>query len=147
MSPRNQRSRGSSPKRLRTSYCFSSSREKTTTLRGSWLSRTSRRKALPKDPVPPVTRMEAPFRSDMQISFVGWEEAPPEAHQGLRVPLWHGDLYTMCRCDPGSNGVFAPPGEGAPAARRTPRPGVDGPRRTRRGGARRGGGGDLHRSR
>src|SRR6478735_6207436 len=65
MSPMNQRRRGSSPSCRRTSYCLSSSRLKTTRRRGSWCSSTSWRKALPKDPVPPVMRIEAPESRDM----------------------------------------------------------------------------------
>src|SRR5690349_17933717 len=64
MSPRKKRRRRSSPNIWRTSYCFSSSREKTTMRCGSRCSRAYLRNAFPNDPVEPVTRIEDPLISD-----------------------------------------------------------------------------------
>ena len=60
----NQRRRWSSPKSWRHSYCLSSSRLKMTTRLGSWLRRSSKMKALPNEPVPPVTRIDEPCRME-----------------------------------------------------------------------------------
>src|SRR6478672_5672423 len=65
MSPMNQRSRGSLSNICRASYCLSSSRLKITTRFGSWLASSSVMKALPNEPVPPVTRIDEPVSSDM----------------------------------------------------------------------------------
>lgn len=62
-SPMNHRRRGSSPSCWRSSYCLSSSREKTTTRAGSASVRMCLRNVLPKEPVPPVIRMDDPFNS------------------------------------------------------------------------------------
>src|SRR6476620_6785887 len=67
MSPMNQRSRGSFSNICRASYCLSSSRLKITTRFGSWLASSSVMKALPNEPVPPVTRIDEPVSSDMWL--------------------------------------------------------------------------------
>ena len=54
-----KRTRSSRPKSFAISHCFISSREKTTSRRGLYLARVIGTNALPKSPVPPVSRIEA----------------------------------------------------------------------------------------
>src|SRR3954451_7883952 len=95
-SPMNQRSRLSSATIWRSSYCLSSSREKTTSRRGSRCLRAYVTNALPNDPVPPVTRMLDPCRTDTQARPLvgGWLRWRPTA----RMP--HVRILIHCHGGP-----------------------------------------------
>src|SRR5258708_7857641 len=78
-SPRKQRSR-LSPSAWLSSCCLNSSREKQMTRRGASSSeRRWRMKAWPKEPVPPVTRMDVPASTD-----------PPNGGKTCDLALYYG---------------------------------------------------------